>query len=59
MSYEGFSNVTRLDDFEVVAIGGEGVYVVDSDNNCWRVASDELLEAKGDDLYAAYADATR
>lgn len=59
MSYEEYGDVTRLDGFDVVAIDGEGVYVVDSGGRCWCLAGSDYLQAAGGELAAAYAEATR
>lgn len=41
---------------DVVAIGGRGIYVTDGEH-AWKVASDEQLRARDDDLAEMYQQA--
>jgi hypothetical protein len=55
MTVEG--DVIPLDGFEVVAVRGEGVYVVDGDSNCWHVGGPHKDTSNDNKLAAAYRDA--
>lgn len=44
-----------LDGFEVVAVPGKGVFIVDEDSNCWHVAGHSNDEGADNKLERAYA----
>lgn len=58
MVFKQYDDVHALDGFEVVAVGGEGVYVVDGAGRCWCLAGHDYLQAKGGRMADAYREAT-
>lgn len=57
MSYDEYDNISRIESLDVVAINGEGIYLVDDSDRCWRVCSHQTLVERDDGLAQAYEDA--
>jgi hypothetical protein len=51
------SSIVTLDEFDVVAIDGEGVFIVDDENNCWHVGGPYEPADEDNKLVRAYRNA--
>jgi hypothetical protein len=46
--------ITHLEDWDVIAVAGEGVWVVGPTDSCWSVAGDQTLQESSYPLGEAY-----